>query len=221
MTIQQRSHRASERFDRPDYEPDYSPLIQRMAAFSISVYREAKDKRLNDVIQRISDNCPSYIIGKRGEGYERIGPAVNILESNESRRILEFSSLAFQVVNNHLYNDVPSLRTTKKIETDGVEIFGWDHSPYKSIGITIKDPTYSEISDERCNVIDKMNELVFDKETGLYCYVKPKTLHLSLAKIETNTPEIVIERTKEAVRAAMPADLLLSKAVIFKNVTKG
>jgi hypothetical protein len=219
MTIQQRSHRASERYGEPDFEPNYKQQDLDMDDFGygVSIYREAKDGGIDEAIHQIGNSCPSYLISKRGKGSE-ISSAVNIMETGESRRILELGNVAFRAVNDHLYHNVPSLRTTIKVETDSVELFGWEHTPYKTIGITIKEP--SQLLQERADSFKSINELVFSDELCKYSLLKTKIPHISLAKIDLYTPQSVIDKTKEAVRYSMPSELFLKRALILKNGSK-
>lgn len=205
MTIQQRTYNSK--------NLEYASQDCGLARFGISIYREVNSGQLDESLQQIENNCPNYIITKRGEGWE-IPSAINILETREARLILNLGNLAVQSVNDFLYHNVPSLHTTLKVETEGVELFGWENSSEKTIGVTIKDPALSELLQERSDIIDGLNGLVCGK-TDEYCYIQPKTPHVSLARINPNTPEYVVEKTKDAVRCSLPTQLILKRAVIF------
>ncbi len=201
MTIQNR-RRSSKRLSYgSDSEPDYYPSDcgqdHELAEFGLSIFREANGGQLDEAIYQIGKECPSYITRIRGEGHE-IPSAINILESGEARRIIRMGNFAVQKVNDYLYHAVPSLRTTLKIDTDDVEIFGWNNSKEKTIGVTIKDPALSELMQERNDVVRGLNDIVHGNSVE-ECHIKQKTFHLSLARILPTTPEYVIDKTRKAV----------------------
>ena len=221
MTIQQRSRSRNSDYDT-GYEPDCGPVRanqdHRLDEFGLSIYREANSLQLERAIHQMAISCLGYIVKQRGEGHE-MPSAINILETREARRILCIGNLAVQDVNDYLYCNIPSLHTTIKIETDDVELFGWNNSAEKTLGITVKEPELSELLHERTDIIDGLNRLTHDR-TDEYSYIHPKTPHISLARINPDTPQYIIERTKEAIRCAKPAQLILKKAVIYYPGTK-
>jgi|GEM_PF-1317970 len=221
MTIQQRSRSRNSDYDS-GYEPDCGPVRanqdHRLDEFGLSIFREADSVQLAKTINQMNKSCQGYVVRQRGEGHE-IPSAVNILETREARRILCIGNLAVQDVNDYLYSDIPSLRTTIKVETDDVELFGWDTSAEKTLGITIKEPELSELLQERTDIIDDLNRLTHNR-TDEYCYIQPKIPHISLARINPDTPQNIIELTKEAIRCAKPAEIILKKAVIYYPGTK-
>jgi hypothetical protein len=175
----------------------------------LSIYREAiHDASLDSVIDTIRNNCPSYVINIRGEGAET-HPAINIIEKRESRAIFcSLGSTAMQDVglddvNNYLFYNVPSLRNPLKVEPDSVELFGGRKNSHdRVIGITIKGLSHEQILQERCDIIDGFNGLVHNK-TDEYEYIKPKDIHLSLARISLETPQHVIQKTLDAARESL------------------
>jgi hypothetical protein len=213
MTIQKRSHRASEQYHQIDSGTNYGPVIKsadcRLGQFGLSIYREAiHDELLDSVIDSICDNCPSYIINIRGEGSET-HPAINIIEKRESRAIFRrlggqaVQEVGMDDINNHLFYNISSLRNPLKVEPDSVEMFGGRKNSHdRVIGITIKGAGHDQILQERCDVIDGFNGLAHAR-TDEFCYIKPKDIHLSLARISLDTPECVVQRTLAAAREVL------------------
>jgi len=215
MTIQKRSHRASEQYHQIDFGTSYGPVVKslddRLGEFGLSIYREAvHDELLDSVIDSIRDNCPSYIINIRGEGSET-HPAINIIEKRESRAIfcnlgdLAIQNVGMDDVNNYIFYNIPSLRMPLSVEPDSVEMFGGrKNSQDRVIGITIKGSAHDQILQERCDVINGFNGLAHTR-TDEFCYIKPKDIHLSLARISLDTPEYVVQRTLAAARETLSA----------------
>ncbi len=223
MTIQQRSR--GELYDRSEYDVSTIDRGRKIARSVISIHREVKGNQFDDVIQSVFEKCPpEYLVGIRGKGTEKIGPAVNILQSNESRQLLSTSNISAQEIIDELYDEIPSLRKTKKIETEGVEPFGWQNSRHISLSYTIEeDAVYDEILHERCDSIDKINEMIREESSGNLCDQKTLSrtrLHLSVVKLALDTPDYYKELIKDAMINAMPKDILLCNASIVKNELK-
>ena len=214
MTIQRRTYCAN----KPEYESDYASTDYDLANLGVSIYREANSNQLDEAIHEIGNNCPSYIISKRGEE-RQLPPAINILETHEARRIFCLGNTAIQNLGDLLYCNVPSLHTILKVEPDDVELFGWENSPNRVIGVTIKDPVLSQIQQERSDIIENLNYLTY-READEYSYIKAKKLHISLARINPNTPKYVINKTLDAVRETLPSQVILKRAVIYNPATK-
>ncbi|MEI6851135.1 MAG: hypothetical protein WCK26_04170 [Candidatus Saccharibacteria bacterium] len=213
MTIQKRSYRASEQYNKSDYGLGYETATvkpsSRLGELGLSVYREAiHDVVIDSVIDTIRKNCPSYVVNIRGEGAET-HPAINIIEKRESRAIFcSLGSTAIQNVelddvNYYLFYNVPSLRSPLKVEPDSVELFGGRKNSHdRVIGITIKGQGREQILQERCDVIDGFNGLVHSQAAD-YEYIKPKDIHLSLARIMLDTPPYVVDKTLDAARESL------------------
>jgi hypothetical protein len=219
MTIQKRSRSRNSDYDS-GYEPERGQIRanqgQSMARFGLSIYRKIEADSLSSAIQHIESNCSGYIVKKRVEGGE-IPLAISILERREVQRILSMGNLAVKTVNDYLYENVKSLRSTLKVEPDpdGVELFGWNNSIDKMIGVTLKQPSLDQLLQERGDIVDALSELTHYKE-GESGYQKVVTLHIPLARILANTPGYMVERAKTAVRVSLPKEaLILKKAVIY------
>jgi len=223
MTIQQRRRGYYNGYDsnEPGNEPKKSKKeISDLQRLGISIFREIKPGQLDDVISQISMHCSDYLKYEQAMKRE-IHPAINVLELRESRRILCLANLAFNDINKHIYDNIPSLRKPMFVEPDEVRLFGWSNFVKdRAIGFSIKEPEFSHIKDERADVINELLDLT-GCEPEDYPPFKRKTPHISLARINENTPDDVLYETMDAIRDNLPAKIAINRFGIYNPSAQG